>query len=306
LKPTRRDFLKTAVAAGAGLVLGPAARAAGGSPDKTVLAAVGGKNIEKMVRRAFDLVGGVDKYVSPGDCVVVKPNASFANPDSWGNNTNPEIVSAVCRLIREAGARKVLVLDYPLLRGAEALELNGVAQAVKEVRGARLSVLGKEHQFREIPVPGGEALKKVAVAREVLDADCLINVPVAKAHDAVAASIGLKNLMGVIWDRAAFHTMMEINRAITDLALVVKPKLTLVDMTRVMTTNGPKGPGEVDTPNLVTLCTDPVAADAFALSKIRFNGRKFRPKQLKYLRYASAAGLGEIDLKKLSILKEEV
>lgn len=278
----------------------------GADEGKTVLAAVGGKNIEKMVRRAFDLVGGVDKFVAPGDNVVIKPNASFANPDSWGNNTNPEVVSAVCRLLLEAGARKVLVLDYPLLRGAEALELNGVAKAVSEVRGARLSVLGQEHQFREIEVPGGEALKKVAVAREVLDADCLINVPVAKAHDAVAASVGLKNLMGVIWDRAAFHTMMEINRAIADLALVVRPRLTLVDMTRVMTTNGPKGPGEVDTPNLVTLSTDPVATDAFALSKIRFNGRKFRPKQLKYLRYANAAGLGEIDLNKLSILKEEV
>jgi len=287
------------------LVLGPVARVAGAG-EKNVLAAVGGKSIEKMVRRAFDLLGGADKFITPGDSVVIKPNASFANPDSWGNNTNPEVVSAVCRLAREAGARKVMVLDYPLLRGAEALDLNGVARAVSEVRGARLSVLGQEHQFREITVPGGEALKKVAVAREVLDADCLINVPVAKAHDAVAASIGLKNLMGVIWDRAAFHTMMEINRAIADLALAVRPKLTLVDMTRVMTTNGPKGPGEVDTPNLVTLSTDPVAADAFALSKIRFNGRKFRPKQLKYLRYASAAGLGEIDLNKLSILKEEV
>ena len=305
MKPTRRDFLKTAAALGAGALLGPVARVAG-AEEKNVLAAVGGKNVEKMVRRAFELVGGVEKFITPGECVVIKPNASFANPDSWGNNTNPEVVSAVCRLAREAGARKVLVLDYPLLRGAEALELNGVAKAVSEVRGARLSVLGQEHQFREIPVPGGEALKKVAVSREVLDADCLINVPVAKAHDAVAASIGLKNLMGVIWDRAAFHTMMEINRAIADLALAVRPSLTLVDMTRVMTTNGPKGPGEVDTPNLVTLSTDPVAADAFALSKIRFNGRKFRPKQLKYLRYANAAGLGEIDLNKLCILKEEV
>lgn len=306
MKPTRRDFLKAAAAAGAGLVLGPVARVAGAGEGKTVLAAVRGRKAEKMVRRAFELIGGADRFVSPGDCVVVKPNASFANPDSWGNNTNPEVVSAVCRLVLEAGARRVTVLDYPLLRGAEALELNGVARAVGEVRGARLCVLGKQHQFREIEVPGGEALKRVAVAREVLDADCLINVPVAKAHDAVAASIGLKNLMGVIWDRAAFHTMMEINRAIADLALAVRPRLTLVDMTRVMTTNGPKGPGEVDTPDLVALSTDPVAADAFALTKIRFNGRRFRPKQLKHLRYASAAGLGEIDLNQLSILKEEV
>jgi uncharacterized protein (DUF362 family) len=99
---------------------------------------------------------------------------------------------------------------------------------------------------------------------------------------------------------------MEINQAIADLALAVRPHLTLVDMTKVMVTNGPKGPGEVVDPNLGVGSSDPVAADSFCLSKVRFNGRKFRPKQLRYLKIAHATGLGQIDIKQLSILEETV
>jgi len=181
-----------------------------------------------------------------------------------------------------------------------------VQPACEAVAGTRMRVLQQEHQFRGIPVPRGKALRQVAVSRDVLDADLVINLPVAKAHDAVAVSIALKNLMGVIWDRSSFHTMMDINQAIADLSSAVRPGLTLVDMTRVLLTNGPKGPGEVGEPNLVVASTDPVAADAFCLRKARFNGRKIKPKQVRYLRIAHEMGLGEIDRKKLDLREASV
>jgi uncharacterized protein (DUF362 family) len=313
MKFSRRDLLRAGIAVGATSLLGKTAVAAGNpllaalsNETKKTLVSIGGTNAERMVAKAFDLLGGIDQFLSPGDRVVVKPNASFANPEEWGNNTNPELVNAVCAYVKNAGARKVTVVDYPLMRGAEAPKINGIAGACKGMRGVKLSVLGQQHQFRPIDIPGAQTLKKAELSREVLDADLLINLPVAKAHDAVAASIGLKNLMGVIWDRTSFHTMMDIHKAIADLALAVRPALTLVDMSRVMTTNGPKGPGEIVTPKLLVASPDPVAADAYCLSKVRFNGRKFRPKQIKYLKYAHQAGLGEIDLKKLTIRKESV
>jgi len=259
-----------------------------------------------MFARAVDLLGGAEKFVSPGDRVVIKPNASFANPANWGNNTNPEVLAAACEFFIKAGARKVVVVDYPLMGGAKAPQANGLAAICRGLSGVELSVLSARHQFRKLSVPGGETLKTVEVSREVLDADLLVNLPVAKAHDAVAASIGLKNLMGIIWDRAAFHTMLEINRAIAELSLAVRPQLTVVDMTRVMVTNGPKGPGEVATPNLLVASSDPIAADAYSLTKARFNGRRFRPKQIRYLRYAHQAGLGEIDLSAVDIREDRV
>ena len=272
--------------------------------ERSRLAVVSGSNYERMLKRGLELCGWLEKFL-PGSWVVVKPNASFANPADWGNNTNPELVADLCRLLKRLGARRITVADYPLFGGAEALEANGIAAACRE-SGAELVVLSSERQFRNLTVPGGEALKQVAVCREVLDADFLINVPVAKAHDAVAASIGLKNLMGVIWDRTVFHTQLEINQAICDLARTVRPQLTIVDMTRVMVTNGPKGPGKVESPGLVALSTDPVAADAYAVSQLAFNGRRLKPRQLKYLRLAAEAGLGAIESDQVEMIKEAV
>jgi len=306
----RRDFLKSSFVAGAALLLGPGS---GRAAVKKIaleqgkkLAVVKGTNAERMVLRALELMGGVEKWVAPGTLVVVKPNASFANPAEWGNNTNPEVVGAVCALCLKAGARKVVVVDYPLLRGAEAPRENGIWKACSAMSGVQMNILSELSQFRTVRIPGGVALKETAVARAVLDADLVINLPVAKAHDAVAASIGLKNWMGVIWDRASFHTMMDIQQAIADLARIMPRGLTLTDMTRILTTNGPKGPGEVATPNLIVAGVDPVAVDGFCLTQSAFNGRKFRPGQLRYLRLANEAGLGEIDLQKMVVIQATV
>ncbi len=303
---SRRDFFRISAAASVIVGMGSASRLWAATPSASddfsrLIARARGTHVDKMVRKAMDVLGGMGRFVQPGMRVVLKPNASFANEASWGNNTNPAIVTTVAKMCREAGARRVTVLDYPLYRGAEALQINGVAEAVKDLNGVDLSVLAKHGEFRKVDLPSAQVLKQVEIARSALDADLIINLPVAKAHDAVAASIGLKNLMGIIWDRAVFHTSMDINKAIADLSLAVRPQLTIVDLTRVMVTNGPKGPGEVEEPEMILVGTDPVALDALALRQVRFNGRKYRPKQLKYLRYAHKAGLGRIDLGELDV-----
>jgi uncharacterized protein (DUF362 family) len=299
----RRGFLKLGAILGAGLGLGAGRGVRAEPADAPALVKARGKDPARLVRRAFEALGGAGRFVRPGAWVVVKPNASFANAPEWGNNTHPAVVAEVCKLCREAGARRVSVVDYPLFRGAEALEENGVAQAVRGLGGVELRVLGEAHHFRKLSVPGGLALAEVELAREALDADLVINLPVAKAHDAVAASIGLKNLMGLIRDRAVFHTDLDIQQAIADLARAVRPGLTLVDMTRCMVTHGPKGPGQVETPELLLAGQDPVALDALALEQVRFNGRKLRPRQLKYLVQAHQAGLGELDLARCRVLE---
>lgn len=302
---TRRDFFRVSAAGSLLVGMGSASKlwAAGPSTDdfSRLLVKARGKDVEKMLRKALEVLGGMRRFVHPGMRVVLKPNASFANEASWGNNTNPAVVRTVAKMCREAGARRVTVLDYPLYRGAEALEMNGVAQACRGLNGVDLSVLSKRGEFRRVELPSAKVLKHVELARTALDADLIINLPVAKAHDAVAASIGLKNLMGIIWDRAVFHTSLDISKAIADLSLAIRPQLTIIDLTRVMTSNGPKGPGEVVEPEMILAGTDPVALDALALRQVRFNGRKYRPKQLKYLRYAHEAGLGRIDLGELRI-----
>ena len=115
---SRRNFLKTATLTGAALGLsGTFPRWVKGVlaqlPLPPDLAVVKGAP-EAAVRKAVELLGGIGKFVKSGDKVVIKPNASFANTPDWGSTTTPEVLTAVAKLCLEAGAKRILVMDYPL------------------------------------------------------------------------------------------------------------------------------------------------------------------------------------------------
>jgi uncharacterized protein (DUF362 family) len=115
--------------------------------------------------------------------------------------------------------------------------------------------------------------------------------------------MGIKGLMGLIWDRWSFHSRYNINEALADLATVLRPKLTVLDATRALTTGGPGGPGEVVKPNLVVAGTDPVAVDAFGVGVAPWYGQRFAGRQVEHLFAASQRGLGQIDVERLRILR---
>jgi uncharacterized protein (DUF362 family) len=131
----------------------------------------------------------------------------------------------------------------------------------------------------------------------------LICLPQAKSHSNTGISMGVKGLMGLIWDRWSFHSKYNINHALADLATVIRPKLTVLDATRALTTGGPGGPGEVVKPNLVIAGTDPIAVDSFGVSVAPWYGQPFKGRQVEHLLAASQRGLGKIDLEQLNILK---
>jgi len=131
----------------------------------------------------------------------------------------------------------------------------------------------------------------------------LISLPQAKSHSNTGISMGIKGLMGLIWDRWSFHSRYNINEALADLATVLRPKLTILDATRALTTGGPGGPGEVVKPNLVVAGADPVAVDAFGVGVAPWYGQQFKGRQVEHLAAASQRGLGKIDVEGLNILK---
>src|SRR4030043_1007403 len=95
--------------------------------------------------------------------------------------------------------------------------------------------------------------------KDVLDDSVLINIPVAKSHSTTGVSLGMKGLMGLIWERESFHSQFNINQALADLATVIKPRLTILDATRALVSGGPGGPGEVRKTNLVIAGVEPRA-----------------------------------------------
>ena len=141
--------------------------------------------------------------------------------------------------------------------------------------------------------------------KEVLEAQVLINLPTAKSHSATGVSLGLKGLMGLIWDRESFHSQYNINQALADLATVIRPQLTILDATRALTSGGPGGPGEVKKLNLIIAGIDPIAVDSYGVTVAPWYGQNFKGRQVEHLLVAHQRGLGKIDIDQLRIFKEK-
>jgi uncharacterized protein (DUF362 family) len=299
-KITRREFFKIGATGVLAACLPKALRAA--EPEETAkpVIAVASGNQDKLVQAAVDALGGIGNFVKEGDKVLIKPNISFAANAECGATTSVGIAKQVVQICLDAGADKVVIIDYPLQNEALCVEMSGIKNAITDPRRVSLLMLGKERQFTEIPVPRGKVLKNTKIAKELQKFDKLINLPVAKSHSATGVSIGLKNLMGLIWDRSLFHRV-NIYQAIADLATVIKPDLTIVDATRVLSEGGPGGPGKTVVPGKVIAGTDVVAVDSYGVTVAPWYNKAFKGTSVKYIVYAAELGLGEIDTAKMTI-----
>lgn len=309
---TRRDFLKTSAKTGLLLSIGypltPLSGKALASAETTTpvdLAAVTG-DPAKAVGRAIDLLGGMKQFVKKGQRVVIKPNMSFAKTPDEATNTSPKVVAAVARACMEAGAKNVLVVDHTLQKAELCLERSGIREACKPVKGTHVLALNDERFYQSVSVPRGKSIAQLKIMKEVMRCDVLINLPTAKSHSATGVSLGMKGLMGVIWDRGSFHAKADLNQAIADLSTVVKPALTIIDASRALINGGPSGPGKVEKVNTIIAGVDPVAVDTYGVSIARWYDKKFEAVNVKHIMAASRMGLGNNNLDQLRIKKEAV
>ncbi len=297
---TRRDFLKRAVLGGAAavglgnlLTVGPELADAATSPTIAV-ASKGGP--AELVRASVAALGGIEKFVQKGNRVVIKPNIGWARKPDQAATTNPEVVAEIVRLCKRAGARDIRVVDHPVDRPAAlVLQITGIEAAARQA-GARVSLATSTALYERISLPKGRALKSVDVIRDIRRADVFINVPIAKVHNTTALTLGVKNMLGAVWDRGAFHRSASLDQAIADCAAEVRPHLVILDAIRILLTNGPKGPGRTADKGIVVAGADQVAVDAYASTLF---GRE--PEQIGHLQRAHAAGIGEIDLRRVNV-----
>jgi uncharacterized protein (DUF362 family) len=303
----RRDFLKWAGLGAAGLLVGcrAADQRALQQPKPAVSAKVRGLiavastgTAAQMVQASLKPLGGIEAFVNKGDFVVVKPNIGWQRTPEQAANTNPKVVSAVIELCLKAGAKRVLVVEHTCDQPSQiCFDMSGIEQAVKAA-GGEIIAANRENQYEDIELPRAKILKRAKVAREIRAADCFINVPIAKDHSQARLTIGLKNLMGTVWDRGAWHSSPSLHQCIADYATVVRPHLTIVDATRILVGAGPKGPGPTKDTHQVIAAVDPVAADSYAATLFGLE-----PKDVEHLLRAQELGLGESDLQKAKIVK---
>ncbi|MGQ9665372.1 MAG: DUF362 domain-containing protein [bacterium] len=304
-KISRRDFLKAGAGIFASILLPRYFTGSEVKLDNGSVIGVAHGDKEKLVAGAVKQIGGIERFVKNGDRVLIKPNISFAANAECGATTSAEIVKQVVQLCLDAGSSKVIIVDYPLASAAICMKNSRIKEAVVDKTKVNILMLNKERQFYEVDVPDGKELKTVKIAKELNNVDVFINVPTAKSHSATGVSLGMKNLMGLIWDRSLFHRG-NLHQAIAELAAVIKPQLTIVDATRALTSGGPAGPGKTVFLNTVIAGTDIVAVDSYTTGITPWYNRSFTGRDVKHIVAAYRLGLGEIDIEKVQIRKVEV
>lgn len=265
-------------------------------PDLAVARGRGADPAE-LVRRAVQAIGGMERFVRRGADVIVKPNigSSYHGPE-YAATTNPQVVAALVTLCLAAGAKRVRVMDYPFGGSPQACYTNSGIAAAVTAAGGQMEVMNRL-RFREIAFPAARSFKKWKVYGDILDADLVINVPIAKHHGGARLTLGMKNLMGVIEDRGGFHSR-GLHQCIADLNTAVKPQLTVIDAVRILVNNGPTGGSLDDVRRMDTVIvgTDVVAADAYAATLFGLKGT-----DIGHIRLAGEMGLGRTDLDGLRI-----
>ena len=299
----RRNFMKTQLKAGlalcsmgSGLFL-PRLVPAAAEPDLAVVKGAPGP----AARAAVELLGGMKKFVKPGQRVVIKPNMSFSRPVEAGTNTHPEVVRELAAMCKEAGAAKVLILDNPLAPAEACLERSGIAAACRVIEEGMVHQVDNERHFRQAQVTKGRSLKNTEIMKEVLRADVLIAAPAAKHHSSTGVSLSMKGMMGLVLNRSPFHWKLDLDQAIVDLAAHLNPALIVVDASRVLSSGGPNGPGKVLGAKTILASTDMVAADAATVSMFEWQGRKHQPRQVRHIRLAHEQGVGRMDVENLNV-----
>jgi len=300
-KITRRDFIKASLGTALSLSIPHL-----GLPDlvaqtldekKTVpdLAVVTNGDPASMTRQAIELLGGMKRFVSKGDVVVVKPNIGWDRSPEQAANTNPDVVAEVVKMCLEFGAKKVKVFDRSCATASRCYKNSGIRKAASDV-GAEVSFVVNAG-FSKMKFPEGEVLKEWPMYKPALEADVLINVPIAKNHGLTYLTMGIKNLMGIMGgDRGKVH--WSIDDKLADLANFVRPQLTILDAYRILVKNGPTGGSLKDVQEKKTIIAGTQIATVDAYGATLFG---IKPEGLKHIVKSSKLGLGEIDLSKVNI-----
>ncbi len=253
-----------------------------------------------LVQQALENLGGMGRFVSRQEVVVIKPNIAWDRTPEQAANTNPELVAEVVRQCWAAGAKRVIVTDVSCNEPRRCFQRSGI-QAAARAEGAEV-ILPDPERFREVDM-GGVALKNWPVFTPFLEADKLINLPIAKHHELTGATLGMKNWYGILGgQRNRLH--QQIHQSLADLASFMLPTVTIMDCYRILLRNGPTGGNleDVALKRTIVAGTDPVALDAY-VAKAYWN---LDPERLPYLQMAANRGLGTVEYDKLPVKVTEL
>ncbi len=270
------------------------------------LVAVMGGEPAQMFRRAIAEMGGMGKYVKPGNRVTIKPNIGWDRTPEFGANTNPALVAEIVRQCFKAGAKEVTVFDHSCDDWRKCYKTSGIEDAVLAA-GGKMVPAHEESYYREVNFPHSVNLKSAKIHQAILDSDVWINVPILKTHGGAKMTISMKNLMGIVWDRRFFHSH-NLQQCIADVNTIAKkPTLNVVDAYRLMKSNGPQGKSIADVvvAKGLFISTDIIAVDT-AATKFFSQVSAMNLGSVEHIGKGEALGLGTTHLEKLNVKRIKV
>ncbi len=214
-------------------------------------------NIKGALDRAIDLTGGINNFIGKNDSVMIKPNLNGTE-----GITDIRLTEALIQLLNDYGMRKPIVAESTF--GSPAMtdmffNKTGYAELAKKYDLPLINLNRSEIVEKDVNDP--MILPKIKIAREVLEADAIINLPVMKVHYATGITLAMKNLKGILVgdEKRHFHES-GLNESIVDLNSIIKPRLNIIDCITCMEKMGPRG-GELFNLDLVIAGAEPAETD---------------------------------------------
>ena len=287
-----------------------------------------GKPVEKKLREAIELIGGIGNIAKPSDKVLIKPNWVFPAPPPV--TTSPILIKEVVLMLKEIGVNKILIGDSSAWRGKKSygmgiwstrdvFEQKKIYSSIDGIRDAKdeyqnivsykeIENLGAElidfdeYNYELIEIKDAVVFNKAKIFKPVLDADVIINMPVMKTHMETLISIGIKNYHGILHDlsKMVCHKV-DLSQKLVDIHKKVKTDLTIVDGTRAIEGFGPVDMGSFVDLDLVIASRDVVAADAVSSAVMGFE-----PMEVDTTRIAHFDRIGIGDLPQIELVGKSI
>ena len=254
------------------------------------------KRVFGAVKKAVDLVGGMDAYVRPGMRVLLKPNLLSARPPEDAVDTHPEVVRAVAQLVRKADGR-VRIGDSPGGYGKNIDE-------IFEISGMRK--MAREEGVELVKFTSSKFIQGMPIARQVTDSDLVISIPKLKTHSITVLTAAIKNTYGCVTGlfKAECHSRApreeEFAKVIATVFGIVRPALTVVDGIVGMEGDGPAA-GKPKKVGLLLAGSDAVAIDACIARLLGLD-----PFDIHVTNAAYTMGLGEARMDDIEVLGERL
>ncbi len=219
--------------------------------------------VNAAVKRGFGLIGAPEKFVRPGEKILLKPNLLAAEPPESATTTHPAVFKAVARQMLAAGAL-LSYGDSPAYQSMRRVAQKAGFEAVADELGIPAADFSTPH---EVFFKAGRQNKRFVIAKGVTQVDGLVSLPKLKTHGLERLTGSIKNQFGCVPGllKGEYHVKIpdahRFAKMLVDLNALIKPRLYIMDGIRAMEGNGPRG-GRPVAMNVLLFAVDPVALDA--------------------------------------------